>query len=263
MIATSTAAGLAKVEVDPSSVTGIYPGAIIPVEVKIRDVVGLSAWEVKLSVDPLVLKPLPPVLEGDFLSSVGSTYFKVYFSLLGDYVQAGCMLLEPVTASGDGTLMTMNFEVIGAGSSKIACDVKLLDLYLNEIPHTSSDSQVSMHSVAEVTGRWEEAQRFVISAEEDEFNTLYANVANSGKVGTVYTRVIFTGYAMDGQMIQLVSPTIELPQGDEAVVSADFDAVEWGEGKYYFDAKAEVAYEEGGVWYAGCKVKTLSFVVLP
>ena len=258
----------AKVGITPANVH-VYPGDVFEITVDIKDVVGLSAWEVRLSVDPVSLKLLPPVTEGPFLEGAGSTYFKSFFSIVGDYVQVGCMLLEPVTASGDGTLMSMNIQAIGAGPGKITLDAKLLDINLNLLDHTEGDCQVGVRALGEVTGRWEEAQRFSISAEEDEFNTLYANVANlisttsPCDIYDIYACAVFVGYDLAGNKIELKSPKVVLGRGEETVLSADFDAVEYGEGKYYFNAYCEFAYALEGPFYRGRMVKTLSFVILP
>ena len=267
MIASATMIGAvsavkAKVGITPANVH-VYPGDVFEITVDIKDVVGLSAWEVRLSVDPVSLKLLPPVTEGPFLEGAGSTYFKSFFSIVGDYVQVGCMLLEPVTASGDGTLMSMNIQAIGAGPGKITLDAKLLDINLNLLDHTEGDCQVSTHAVGEVTGRWEEAQRFSISAEEDEINTLYAKVANLGEMGTIYARAVFLGFTMDGQMIKFESGTAEIPQSGETVLSAGFNATTYGQGKYYFTAYCESGYAAEGPFYRGSAEKTLSFVILP
>ncbi|MHA1710502.1 MAG: cohesin domain-containing protein [Candidatus Freyarchaeota archaeon] len=131
----------ASVYIDPVT-SAANPGESIKIAVKVSDVEELSAWEFKLKWDPAILKYVDAA-EGDFLSAVGATDFKAYVSITGEYVQVGCALTEPVTASGSGTLAVITLEIAKAGFSDLDLyETKLLDMELAEITHTDKDGCV-------------------------------------------------------------------------------------------------------------------------
>jgi hypothetical protein len=132
-----------KVYVDPAIVTE-NPGETFRINVTIANVVDLNAWEIKLRWDSSVLKCLPTIIEGPFLSNVGNTKMYVYESMIYKYIQIGVALSEPKTASGNGTLVTLDFLALPnyPGFTNLNLfDTYLYAIDLNEIPHTTADGE--------------------------------------------------------------------------------------------------------------------------
>lgn len=262
-----TASPLTKVSVEPSSLGNVTPGTVVTIDVTVENIVGLNAWEVKLSWNPLVVKPVDtnPVVEGPFLKTGGPTSFAVSIPLIKHYALFSSVIMTPTSASGSGTLASVTLIAVGAGSTDIRFkESMMLDVGLASIPHNTYDGHITVHSIAEVTGRWEEHQRYSFSEDEDEFNTMYAKVEHmKPEVGTVYVYVEFLGFAADGQMIVYESDTVPLDPEESVVLSADFEVTEWGYGSYSMDARSYVSYDIGGHYYPGDNIKELKFVILP
>ena len=131
------------VSVDPAVGTG-DPGAYHSVNVTVLNVTGLSAWDLKLRYDPVILDLKEAgVVEGPFLNATGTTDFYVDVTAFG-YVQVGCALTTNVTSSGDGTLVTFSFLVLPnyPGVSNLTLfDTNLYDINLADISHTTVDGE--------------------------------------------------------------------------------------------------------------------------
>ena len=141
-----TLAGPTTIYVSPSEVSAEV-GETFTVEIWVDGVTDLSAWEFKLRYDTNVLAFPPEVAEGDFLSSVGTTDFRVTTSTMYSYVQVACALQEPVGASGSGVLATITFTVLGGYPGKTDLDLfdtKLYDVDLNPIEHDVQDGYFYM-----------------------------------------------------------------------------------------------------------------------
>jgi hypothetical protein len=130
------------ISIDPAVGQG-DPGAYYSANVTVADVNDLSAWELKLGFNPVVLAlDAADVVQGPFLSAVGTTDFNV--DVQAGYVQVGCALSEDVTASGSGTLATISFLVLPnyPGVSNLTLfDTYLYNSTLGEIAHTTADGE--------------------------------------------------------------------------------------------------------------------------
>jgi len=131
------------ISVDPAA--GMAdPGTYYSVNVTVANVTGLSAWELKLGYNPVVLDLKEvDVVQGPFLSAAGATDFNVEVTMYG-YAQVGCALTEDVTASGSGTLATFSFLVLPnyPGFSNLTLyDTILYNSTLGEIVHTTADGE--------------------------------------------------------------------------------------------------------------------------
>ncbi len=129
------------ISVDPASGQA-DPGTYYSVNVTVADVADLSAWDLKLGYNPLVLDlKEADVVEGPFLNASGATDFNVEVTMYG-YAQVGCALTEDVTASGSGTLATFSFLVLPnyPGFSNLTLyETFLYNSTLGEIAHTTAD----------------------------------------------------------------------------------------------------------------------------
>ncbi len=135
-----------KIYVDPALGTA-NPGETFTVHVKIANVEDLWDYEFRLKWDPALLD-VTRVTEGSFLNA--EEFYETFFVKKEDFPSIGhlyvvCTLLgEPVSAaaSGDGTLATVEFQVLDAGN----CTLDLYGTLLEEPPpeqlriqHTAED----------------------------------------------------------------------------------------------------------------------------
>jgi hypothetical protein len=125
--------------VEPKTVQEVT-GQDFTVNVSVSKVADLYAWQIALSWNPSLLN-VTSVTEGPMLKSSGnSTFFSPLVNNAAGNLSALCTRVlsfgSSVTGvSGDGTLMTVQFEVIGSG----ACDLNLYDTQL----FNSKDSAIS------------------------------------------------------------------------------------------------------------------------
>lgn len=138
-----------KVYVDPPLVTA-DPGETFTVDVDIADVKGLWVYEFRLGWDSALLD-VTSVTEGPFLNAEG--FYKTFFFKsiwnepdpmgVSGYIYVTCTLMgEPrtATASGNGTLATVEFLVKEEGSTSLHLyDTLLEDYDLKEMSHTTED----------------------------------------------------------------------------------------------------------------------------
>ena len=120
------------VSVDPEEVIA-NPGESFTINITIANATDLNAWEIKLKWSIAVLGfSFPPIniTEGPFLSNEGMYATEMYVTPIQmlETVQIGVVLLENETASGDGTLVTLEFPVVDAGNCTLDLyDIKLFD----------------------------------------------------------------------------------------------------------------------------------------
>ena len=134
----------AKVYVDPA-ITAADPDETFTVDVKIANVKNLWDYEFRLSWDPALLD-VTKVTEGSFLNAEDtySTFFvkKEDFPSVGNLYVVCTLMGEPrtATASGSGTLATVEFLVKEEGNSSLHLYETLLEDYdRNKMPHTTED----------------------------------------------------------------------------------------------------------------------------
>jgi len=259
MIGIAKAPTATKVHLEPGNFQNVSPGTYLTLDVMIDNVVGLSAWEIEVKWDPFVLSAID-ASEGDFLSQGGmySTYFVFSIDLLGHRITVGDMHLTQTTTSGSGKLATLLLKTIGAGSTNLELTSTLLDNWLVPIAHSEFGSQVAVHAVCEVTGRWEDRQHHYIST-DGQYNNMYAKVHNVGGIGTVNTYVTYIFVTTAGALITLKSSTVAIAQGDDYTFSKGFDTYKYGVGDY--DVQVQAHFQIGTMYYDGADIKILSFDV--
>lgn len=123
--------------VDGDSVfVGNPPSDYLHVNITIADAsVQVAAWTIYLSYDTGMLYTDESLMEeGDFLSNVAGTS-GLQVSLQPGGVQIGCYLMQAGGATGDGTLATMMFGVVGSGR----CVIDLYDSHLTLYPSGTED----------------------------------------------------------------------------------------------------------------------------
>jgi PKD repeat protein len=140
----------AKIYVEPLS-NQYQVGDIITLNIVVSNVSGLWGWQAGMTFDPSVLQciatptpsnvaptvtsPTSAFTEGDFLKRGGSTLWIPNWVTNGAITACGCSLLTASSQSGNGTLATVTFKVIGKGNFDIhLVDTILIDSNDHEIP---------------------------------------------------------------------------------------------------------------------------------
>jgi PKD repeat protein len=122
---------------------------------------------------------------------------------------------------------------------------------------------------ADLTGRsaWPEHHHYVVSKDEDAYNTLFAKVTNLG-TAQVEVKVVFEiKDARDGTIIGSLEVTATLAVGETKDLTVQFYPPEFGwtagtKAKYYVNATCYYYDLNTGSWVQG-KTKTFSFAVVP
>jgi len=101
---------------EPANLT-LTPSEDFTVELKATSITNLKGYSVTLSYDPTLIS-LQEVTEGPFLSEKGKTFF--HTTEEQDTILIDCALLgKTLSISGEGTLATLSFTSLKAGSTNI------------------------------------------------------------------------------------------------------------------------------------------------
>jgi hypothetical protein len=258
---------LPLVYVDPAENTA-NPTESFTIDVAIQDVVDLYSYGIKVGFDFNVLSAVS-VTEGPFLQAQpGGTFFtaKIEFDNVNI---VGASLGAVPGISGSGTLFSVTFTVIDAGTSILdICDDTLVDSTLTAIEHETADGYFYTSACANLVQKsaWPEHHHFVVSKDEDfdgtyANQTLFAKVKNLGPID-IYAKVTFDIMRDDGLFATVSSEPVVVTPGTIVTLSADLTFSGADAGKYYASARAE--YSWSGYYYAlGDKIKTFSFAVVP
>ena len=159
----------ATISVQPATSFGLTAGQTFQINLTVSSVTNLAAWQCNLYFDPTVLSTPTffstndnqfhaNVTEGPFLETgaLGQTLFDAYFfpapSTYNDTydiitLYEARLTLPATGVTGSGTVATINFTVIGSGSSILHLDpsgflpTKLVGSNNNLIPYTLVDGQ--------------------------------------------------------------------------------------------------------------------------
>ena len=125
---------------EPANLT-LSPSQDFTVELKATSITNLKGYSVTLSYDPALIS-LQEVTEGPFFSSKGKTFF--YSKEENGAVLIDCALLGPeLSVSGEGTLATLSFTCLKAGSTGIEFSLaKTRDTLNKEIVTTKRNTKL-------------------------------------------------------------------------------------------------------------------------
>ena len=125
---------------EPANLT-ITPSKNFTVELKTASIVNLKGYSVTLSYDPVLLS-LQEVREGPFFSSEGETFFYNHIDGKEGKVLIDCAILgRDLSVSGGGTLATLSFTSLKAGSTSITFKLTdTRDTYNKPIVATKRDA---------------------------------------------------------------------------------------------------------------------------
>ena len=132
--------GVLYLETDNLNLT---PGKDFTVELKADSITNLKGYSVTLSYDPAFLS-LQEVTEGSFFSAKGKTFFYKRVNDTKDTILIDCAILGPkVSVSGEGTLATLSFTCLKAGSTSIEFSLaKTRDTLNKEIITTKRNAKL-------------------------------------------------------------------------------------------------------------------------
>ena len=125
---------------EPANLT-VTPSEDFTVELKVTSITDLKGYSVTLSYDPALLS-LQEVTEGPFFSSKGKTFF--YSKEDKGTILIDCALLgKNLSLSGEGTLATLSFTCLKAGSTNIEFSLaKTRDTLNKEIITTKRNTKL-------------------------------------------------------------------------------------------------------------------------
>lgn len=140
--------------VDPV-VTTANPSESFTISINIQDVVNLFSYETKIGFDKVVLEAVT-VEEGPFIKDQTTSPIGTFFLFIieVDYVHVACVTQGSYPGvSGSGTLFTVTFNVVKAGTSDLhVYDSILLDSNVIHIQHDTADGLVRATIPGDVNG---------------------------------------------------------------------------------------------------------------
>jgi hypothetical protein len=119
----------------------LTPSEDFTVELKVTSITNLKGYSVTLSYDPTLIS-LQEVTEGPFFSTKGETFF--YSKEDNAIILIDCALLgKSLSLSGEGTLATLSFTCLKAGSTGIEFSLaKTRDTLNKEIVTTKRNTKL-------------------------------------------------------------------------------------------------------------------------
>jgi hypothetical protein len=139
---TSPAGTAGILYLEPANLT-ITPSQDFTVELKTSSITNLKGYSVTLSYDPTLIS-LQEVTEGPFFSSKGKTFFYKKVDDTQGTILIDCALLgKSLSISGEGTLATLSFTSLKAGSTSLTFKLtKTRDTYNKEVITTKRNAMV-------------------------------------------------------------------------------------------------------------------------
>jgi hypothetical protein len=121
----------------------LTPSQDFTVELKVTSIINLKGYSVTLSYDPTLIS-LQEVTEGPFFSSKGKTFFYKKVDDTQGTILIDCALLgKSLSISGEGTLATLSFTSLKAGSTSLTFKLtKTRDTYNKEVITTKRNAMV-------------------------------------------------------------------------------------------------------------------------
>ena len=127
---------------EPANLT-LAPSQDFTVELKTTSITNLKGYSVTLSYDSTLIS-LQEVKEGPFFSTKGKTFFYKKVDDTQGTILIDCALLgTDLSISGEGTLATLSFTCLKAGSTSIEFSLaKTRDTYNKEIVTTKRNAKL-------------------------------------------------------------------------------------------------------------------------
>ena len=233
-----------EIHVKPSGVVdpSLQPGNAFSINVTVIQAVGVYAWSLNMSWDPAVLN-VTNVEEGSFLnqSAYGTTFNKHILQEEG-FLYANCSLFgesPDVSASGNGTLVTVSFLVEAVGSTVLDLyDTKLLGYGGGELPHEVQDGYFDNSGVRrDVSIVSVEASPTTVEAGDSVSITVVAG--NEGDVTENFDVIVYWGDINIGTV-----STSDLSPGSQKTLTFSWKTEGMVEGNHTIEAVASAVIWE-------------------
>jgi hypothetical protein len=276
-----------KVYIDPTFILdpNLVPGTRFTINITVDYVEELYAYQFELSFNPAVLHGVS-VENGPFLGSAGGNVlvapgpgFDNERGKLGLF--SASLFPKENFPTGGGVLAYVTFEVVGIGGSPIdfGWNTALLNqtggfelgpdwepMWIILNPDAFVGSYFDNRGVfsADLVRRsaWPEHHHYVVSKDEDEYQTLYGKVRNLGTV-EIYVKVVFD-VSKDGAPPERYETDVEvLAPGEIRNLTFNLTITNVDVGKYSVIARCHYS-PDGDHWgLLGDKIKRFSFSVVP
>jgi hypothetical protein len=233
-----------EIHVEPSSVVDVslQPGNAFSINVTVIQAVEVYAWSLNMSWDPALLN-ITEAKEGSFLNqSAYNTTFNRQILQEEGFLYANCSLFgesPDVSASGNGTLVTVSFLVEAVGSTVFDLyDTKLLGYSGNELPHEAQDGYFDNSGVRrDVSIVSVEASPAAVEAGDSVSVTVVAK--NEGDVTENYDVIVYWGDINIGTL-----STSDLSPGSQKTLTFSWKTEGIVEGNHTIEAVASAVIWE-------------------
>jgi len=257
----------------PTSITDstLGPGESFDVDIVISDVTDLGGYEFMLNYSTSVLttSAADVTIVTDWFSPDGIRVWKKEVDDTLGYVRiiVTLPLGSLVGVDGSGTVVTVRFTVDDYGISVLDLNgTSLGDPFAEPISHETADGYFSNITglFADLVRRkaWPEHHHYVISKDEDEYQTLHGKAKNLGDQ-TVWVKLVFNVTKKAGSSSIIETEPLLITPEEIVELSANFGPLtEEYAGKYSVSATCWYSYS-GAAWLQGEKEKAFGFSIVP
>ena len=278
-----------KVYVDPTLTLdpSYAPGTAFSIAITVDYVEEIWGYQIEMTYNPEVLQGVS-IDDASFLGSAGGdvqTAPGMGFDNVNGKLNLFAAFLFPKEnfPTGGGPLALISFEVIGTGSSplnfglntglanktggwKLGPDWEPILYGANPDAFTNGyfDNRFTPADIsADLVRRsaWPEHHHYVISKDEDDYQTLNAKVKNLGVI-EVYVKVTFEVSKDGADPTTYETATEFMAPGEMRNLFYNLPMTTGNEGKYKVTARCQYS-PDGDYWFLGEKTKTFGFAVVP
>ena len=234
----------AEISIDPPIVVdaSLQPGSVVRINISIIQAIEVYAWSLNMSWDPALLN-VTSVEEGPFLnrSAYDTTFNKQTLQEEG-LLYANCSLFgEPpeVAASGNGTLVSVNFLVEAVGSTVLELlDTRLLNYEGTGVFHVANNGYFDNSGVRrDVSVVSVEASQTTVKAGDSVFITVIAR--NEGEATENFDVIVYWGDSNIGTL-----STSDLSPGAQKTLTFSWKTEGMAEGNLTIKAVASAVIWE-------------------
>jgi len=234
----------AEISIDPPIVVdaSLQPGSVFRINISIIQAIEVYAWSLNMSWDPALLN-VTSVEEGPFLnrSAYDTTFNKQTLQEEG-LLYANCSLFgEPpeVAASGNGTLVSVNFLVEAVGSTVLELlDTRLLNYEGTGVFHVANNGYFDNSGVRrDVSVVSVEASQTTVKAGDSVFITVIAR--NEGEATENFDVIVYWGDSNIGTL-----STSDLSPGAQKTLTFSWKTEGMAEGNLTIKAVASAVIWE-------------------
>ncbi|MDH5771008.1 MAG: cohesin domain-containing protein, partial [Candidatus Bathyarchaeota archaeon] len=244
-------------------------------------------YQIEMDFNPEVLHGVS-VDDGGFLASAGGNVAEapgMGFDNVNGKLNLFAAFLFPKEnfPTGGGPLAFITFEVVGIGGSPLNLGVNTglanktggwelgpdwEPILKGANPDIFTDGYFdNRFTIADISAdpvrrsAWPEHHHYVISKDEDDYQTINAKVKNLGVID-VYVKVTFEVSKDGADPTTYETPTEFMTPGEMRNLFHNLPMTTGNEGKYTVTARCQYS-PDGDYWFLGEKTKTFGFAVVP